>query len=78
MNVEEGRGIWRRHAGKITGAAAGVVIALLVKWLGVGWTLLVVALAWLGVQIGARVDEGELDWADTLERWWSRPGKRHG
>lgn len=78
VDVEEGRGFWQRHAGKIAGAAAGVVVALLVRWLGFGWTLLVLALAWLGMQIGARIDEGELDWAETIERLWTRPGKRTG
>ena len=76
--MDDGRGFWQRHAGKITGAAAGAVIALLVKWLGLGWTLLVLALAWAGMQIGARIDEGELDWPEAWERWWNRWSKRAG
>lgn len=73
--MEEGRGFWRRHAGKVVGAGAGFLLALLVKWLGLGWTLLGLALAWVGYRLGARLDEGEWDWAEVWDRWagrWSR------
>ncbi|GAB6876015.1 DUF2273 domain-containing protein [Thermaerobacter litoralis] len=74
--MEEGRGFWQRHAGKVTGAVAGFLIALLVKWIGLGWTLLGLALAWVGLQVGSRIDEGDWEWPEGWERWWNRWSRR--
>ena len=53
--VDDSRGFWQRNGGKVAGAVAGAGVALLIKWLGFGWALLVVVLAFLGMQLGARV-----------------------
>lgn len=70
--MDDGRGFWQRNGGKVTGAIVGAGVALLIKWLGFGWTVLVIVLAWLGMQVGARLDEGAWTWPEPWERWWHR------
>lgn len=60
--------LWSRHAGKISGAALGFLLGLMVKWVGLFWTLFIAAVTGLGYTLGARLDDGTLDAAD----WWER------
>ncbi|MFO7245562.1 MAG: DUF2273 domain-containing protein [Thermaerobacter sp.] len=60
--------VWPRHAGKITGAALGLIFGVLVKWVGLFWTLFIAATTWIGYSLGARLDDGTLD----ASEWWER------
>lgn|GEM_PF-6401414 len=64
--------LWVRHRGKIIGVAAAVALVLLLRTLGLFWTLLLLALALAGFWIGSRFDEGEEGWEELLERIWPR------
>ena len=59
---------WARHAGKITGAAAGFVFGLLVMWVGLFWTLFIAAATWIGYVLGSRLDDGTFE----APEWWER------
>ena len=45
--------IWRLHRGKLVGAVAGLLIALLIRWLGLFWALLILVFMVLGALVGA-------------------------
>lgn len=65
--------LWARHSGKITGAALGLALGVLVKWVGLFWTLFIAATTGLGYTLGARLDDGTFDASD----WWDRIRARH-
>jgi uncharacterized membrane protein len=43
--------LWRIHRGKVAGAVAGMVLALMIMWLG-WWTIPFILLACLGAAAG--------------------------
>lgn len=50
--------LWERHKGKIVGSMMGLVLALLIRWIGVFWSLLAALFSVGGYFIGRQVDEG--------------------
>ncbi|HEX6988323.1 MAG TPA: DUF2273 domain-containing protein [Bacillota bacterium] len=59
---------WSHHAGKISGAGLGLLLGLMVMWLGLFWTLFIAATTWIGYTLGTRLDDGTLD----APEWWER------
>jgi uncharacterized membrane protein len=52
--------LWRLHRGKMAGAAVGMVLALLIRWLG-WWTVPFLVLAAAGAAAGAWLWDRHLD-----------------
>jgi hypothetical protein len=52
--------LWRLHRGKLLGAAAGFLIALLIMWAH-WWSLLIIACVLSGGWVGARFVDSQLD-----------------
>jgi uncharacterized membrane protein len=52
--------VWRLNRGKLVGAGAGLLFALLVMWAG-WWSLLIIACMLFGGWVGARFVDSQLD-----------------
>jgi uncharacterized membrane protein len=52
---------WRLNRGKALGALAGIVLVLLIKWLGWFWAIFMVVLAVLGAAAGAVLIDSHAD-----------------
>jgi uncharacterized membrane protein YhiD involved in acid resistance len=70
----------RPRRGVYWGAAIGLVIGLMVMWVGLGWTIFLAVVAGLGAAIGSRLDTEELrsqweEFGQRLEQWWSERGR---
>ena len=67
------RELWQQHRGKIVGAVIGFAFGLLIRWVGLGWALLILALTTVGYWIGRRFDEDDEALAEWIERMTTRP-----
>ena len=66
--------------GVVWGAVAGLVVGLMVMWVGLGWTIFLAVVVAAGGFIGGRLDteEWRAQWDELgqrLERWWSERGR---
>lgn len=68
MGEERWRAIWHRHRGKLTGAAAGFLLGVLMATVGVFWGLVIFALTAVGFVLGRRFDEDREGWEEWLDR----------
>lgn len=50
--------LWERHKGKIIGSALGLILGLLIRWIGLFWALFVTLCIIGGFFVGRQVDEG--------------------
>jgi uncharacterized membrane protein len=70
----------RSRRGLYWGAAIGLLIGLMVMWVGLGWTIFLVVVVLLGAFIGSRIDPEEIreqwdEFGQRLEHWWSERGR---
>lgn len=63
------------HGGRLWGALAGFVFAVMVMRFGVMWTVFIGAAVLAGYLIGRHLDEGEENLGEMLERLLP-PGRR--
>lgn len=64
--------LWEKiapHRGKILGAAAGLVISLMIMDFGFIWTAFIVLCTYVGYRIGKGMDDHKGDLADILDRY---------
>ncbi len=66
--------------GVVWGALAGLVVGLMIMWVGLGWTIFLAVVIGLGALVGGRLDSDEwrAQWEELgqrLERWWSERGR---
>lgn len=59
----------QRHRFKITGALVGFIFALLVIRYGLLWALFILLCTGVGYYVGKRLDEGDGDVAEVLNRF---------
>lgn len=60
--------IWENHRGKLLGTLIGLFVALLVLWVGVLWSLFILACMLVGYWLGKRMDEHKENLAEVLDR----------
>ncbi len=65
---ELGQELWDSHRGKLVGMLLGLFVALLIMWVGVFWTLFILACVGLGYVIGKRMDDHKENLAEVLDR----------
>jgi len=63
--------VWRKHRGKISGLALGLLFGLAVAAWGLGKTLFIVFCMLIGYFLGRRLDDGQ-GWSEWWERIWRR------
>lgn len=64
--------LWRKHRGKLTGAAVGFLVGLLWRSIGLFWTIVIGVLTAVGYWIGRQVDDEDETLLQWLERFMSR------
>lgn len=70
--------IWEeilRNRGKALGAAAGLIIGLMIMDFGVFWTAFIVLCTYAGYRVGKGMDDHKENIVEILDRWLP-PGNR--
>lgn len=60
--------LWLHHRGKLLGALAGLLFALLIMWAGWLWTLFIFGCTLVGYFVGKRMDDHKENLAEVLDR----------
>ncbi|MDP2858042.1 MAG: DUF2273 domain-containing protein [Bacillota bacterium] len=69
MSIRDtGRDILENHRGKLLGSLIGLLVALLIMWVGFLWTLFVLACVLTGFWIGKRMDDSKENLVEVLDR----------
>lgn len=63
-----GREVLESHRGKLIGSVIGLLVALLIMWVGFLWSLFVMACVFVGFWIGKRMDDHKENLVDVLDR----------
>jgi uncharacterized membrane protein len=62
------REIMESHRGKVIGSVIGLLIALLIMWVGFLWSIFVLACVLVGFWIGKRMDDHKENLVEVLDR----------